>query len=442
MGLIPLLVLLGAVWYFTTPQERDRLRRAGLRTLDQVWGGASRYWPPRKRFDDALDARTPRPLVTLSIVALNVGMFVCMVMSPGSVSDPETLIGWGASIGTRTANGEWWRLVSAMFVHDGFMHMAANAFGLLQIGLITERFFGRFAVANAYLGAGLLFGVFSVLMHPVALTTGASASVFAIYGMFATMVFVGFVTPSPFTVPATTFLKIAPPAAIFLLYSFGTGHAGVLELCGLFVGLAYGMVLATQAAAVPAAHEPGAHVLLTATLSTDGMSMDATPTDGVRPQETANELVVSTISPKRIAPITAAIVLVVISAGIPMRGVIDVRPEIESIAALEQKTASTYDSAVRRFTNGELTLKELVGVIERTILPELRAAQTHLNGLQHVPRQQAKLVVDADQYFKLREESWQARAAGLRRTSLKGLRSPDDTEREARQLLESLITHH
>ena len=94
--------------------------------------------------------------------------------------------------------------------------------------------------------------------------------------------------------------------------------------------------------------------------------------------------------------------------------------------------------AVRRFTNGELTLKELVAVIERTILPELRAAQDRLKQLQHVPREQAPLVADADQYFKLREESWQARAAGLRRTSLKGLRSPDDTEREAREVLDSL----
>jgi hypothetical protein len=141
---------------------------------------------------------------------------------------------------------------------------------------------------------------------------------------------------------------------------------------------------------------------------------------------------------KRTVSITGAIVIIVIAAGIPMRGVIDVRPEIARVAALEDKTASAYDSAVREFTNGQLTLKELVGVIERTILPELRTAQTRLKQLQHVPREQAKLVADADQYFKLREESWRARAAGLRRSSMKGMRSPDDTEREARELLENL----
>jgi hypothetical protein len=61
-----------------------------------------------------------------------------------------------------------------------------------------------------------------------------------------------------------------------------------------------------------------------------------------------------------------------------------------------------------------------------------------LKQLQRVPREQTRLLAEADEYFKLREESWQARAAGLRRTSLKGLRSPDDTERAARQVLEGI----
>ena len=418
MGLIPLIVLLGAAWYFTTPQERDRVRRKALDALDQVCNGASRYLPPRQPFDDALDARTPRPIVTLTIVALNVGIFVCMLFGPGSLANPDTIVGWGGSVGTRTANGEWWRLATAMFVHAGFLHMIVNVFGLVQIGLITERFFGRFAFANAYLGAGLLCGVFTVLMHPIAVTSGGSASVFAIYGMFAAMLVAGVITPSPFSVPATTLLKLAPSTALFLLYSFAAGHASPLELSGIVVGVTYGFVLAKST------------VVHSTSISTESI------------EEAAAAPVASAAPLKRIAPITAAIVVIVVGAGIPMRGVIDVRPEISRVAEIEQKTAAVYDTAVRQFTIGQLTLKELVGVIERTILPELRAEQTRLQQLQHVPREQAKLVAEADQYFKLRQESWQARAAGLRRTSLKGLRSPDDTEREAREVLESLIPNH
>ena len=425
MGLIPLFVLLGAVWYFTTPQERERMRRTALGLVEQVFGEALRYWPARKPFDDALDARTPRPIVTLTVVALNVGIFVCMLFGPGSLSDPETIIGWGGSVGTRTANGEWWRLATAVFVHGSFMHMIANVIGVVQIGLIVERFYGRFAFANAYLGAGLLFGVLSVLLHPIAVTGGASASVFAAYGMFVTMLLTGILSPSRFSVPPTTLLKIAPATALFLLYSLTAGRAGMLELSGLVVGLTYGFVLAKGAAAEPVAQ------------STESIGLSES-TD----HPPAAAATVAARPDKRIAPITAAIAAVVVATGIPMRGVIDVRPEIARVAQIEDKTAAAYDAAVRQFTNGELTLKELVGVIERTILPELRAGQARLKQLQHVPREQAKLVAEADQYFTLREESWQARAAGLRRTSLKGLRSPDDTEREAREMLESLIPTH
>ena len=420
MGFLPLVVLLAAVWYFTTPKERDRVRRAVLDRFDNVWGGVARYWPPPTPFDAALAARTPRPLATLTVLALNVGIFVCMLTAPGSLADPATLVGWGASIGTRTANGEWWRLASSMFVHGGFVHMFVNALGVAQIGLITERFYGSFAFANAYLGAGLLFAVVSVLLHPVVVTAGDSASVFAIYGMFATMLFTGMATPSPFTVPRTTLLKIAGPAALFLLYSFGAGHAGVLELSGLVVGLVYGFILAKP-------------TVVAAMTTSDAEAQSLGETAQAQPR-----LAIAMPMLKRTLAITAAIVIVVIGAGIPMRGVIDVRPEIARIADLEDKTASAYDSAVREFTNGQMTLKELVAVIERSILPELRAAQTRLSELQHVPREQAKLVADANSYFKLREESWKARAAGLRRTSLKGMRSPDDTEREARELLDSL----
>ena len=420
MGVLPLVVLLAAVWYFTTPKERDRVRRAVLDRFDNVRGGVARYWPPPTPFDAALAARTPRPLATLTVLALNVGIFVCMLTAPGSLADPATLLGWGASIGTQTANGEWWRLATSMFVHGGFVHMFVNTLGVAQIGLITERFYGSFAFANAYLGAGLLFAVVSVLLHPVVVTAGGSASVFAIYGMFASMLLTGMATQSPFTVPRATLLKIAGPAALFLLYSFGAGHAGVLELSGLAVGLVYGFILA-KATVVEAMTTSGA---------------DGQPVGETAPAQP--RLAIASPMLKRTLAITAAIVIVVIGAGIPMRGVIDVRPEIARIADLEDKTASAYDSAVREFTDGQMTLKELVAVIERSILPELRAAQTRLSKLQHVPREQAKLVAEADQYFKLREESWKARAAGLRRTSLKGMRSPDDTEREAKDVLDNL----
>jgi rhomboid protease GluP len=342
-----------------------------------------------------LEARTPKPLVTPGIIALTVGIFVCMLITPGAIGDQETLLRWGASLGTRTTNGEWWRLATATFVHTGLLHLIANVAGFVLVGLITERLFGRFAIANVYLGAGLIAGVMNVLLYPVSVSAGASAGVFAVYGLFAAAFIAGVAFPSELSIPPTTVLKLAPGAGLFLVYSLAAGFAGPPEMAGLIIGLIYGCVL-------------------------------------------IKDLSVQTPPPRRVAVTTGVVLVLAIAASIPVRGMSDARPEIEQVAAVEQRTASAYDAAVRHFTNGEMTLRELVEVIDKTILPELNAAHARIKRLERVPYAQAPLVAGAEAYFKLREESWRARAAGLRRTSLRGMRPPDETERASLEALERI----
>jgi hypothetical protein len=145
-------------------------------------------------------------------------------------------------------------------------------------------------------------------------------------------------------------------------------------------------------------------------------------------------------TPRRVAVTTGVIVVLALGTCIPVHGMSDVRPEVEQLAAIEQKTASAYDAAVKHFTNGEMTLRELVDVIDRTILPELDAAHTRIKRLERVPYAQAPLLAGAREYLELREESWRARAAGLRRKSLGVMRPPDDTERASLETLERIRT--
>ena len=66
-------------------------------------------------------------------MVLNVLVFVLMIFSPGAVSDPETLVSWGASVGPRTTNGEWWRVITSLFVHGGFWALVMTLIGLAQM---------------------------------------------------------------------------------------------------------------------------------------------------------------------------------------------------------------------------------------------------------------------------------------------------------------------
>src|SRR5271169_3147970 len=88
-----------------------------------------------QRFNRAM-ATTPRPLITPILIAINVAVFVAMVVSGFSFSHPsaESFLRWGADFGPLTTHGQWWRIVTSAFVHGSFLHLLMNMLILLSIG--------------------------------------------------------------------------------------------------------------------------------------------------------------------------------------------------------------------------------------------------------------------------------------------------------------------
>jgi hypothetical protein len=138
----------------------------------------------------------------------------------------------------------------------------------------------------------------------------------------------------------------------------------------------------------------------------------------------------------RVAATMGALALMAVPTTMPLRGLTDVRPELAQVAAVEQRTAATYNTAVHRFTTGEIPVTELTAVIERTIVPELQAAHARLNKLTHIPPEHQALVDAAARYFDLRVKSWRVRADALRKINRATLRQADDTEDAALRVLE------
>ena len=112
----------------------------------------------------------------------------------------------------------------------------------------------------------------------------------------------------------------------------------------------------------------------------------------------------------------------------PLRGITDVRPEIERVVGLEDRTASAYQTAADRFRRGRITAEAVAQLIDRTIEPELLAADAHLKAVNGVPREQQPLVASAEEYLRLRYESWRLRAESLRKTDTPTLQEARDTE--------------
>jgi rhomboid protease GluP len=129
--------------------------------------------------------------VTYGLIAANVMMFAFEVAQTESLGGPSSqqMIALGGNFGPLTRNGEAWRLVTAMFLHYGVIHVGMNMVCLYQIGVV-ERMLGRAEFLALYFAAGLVGGLASVATHPHAVSAGASGAVFGMFGAFTAVMVV------------------------------------------------------------------------------------------------------------------------------------------------------------------------------------------------------------------------------------------------------------
>jgi len=68
-------------------------------------------------------------------------------------SDGQMMLDWGANFGPITLNGQWWRLVTSMFLHFGIVHLALNMWILWGLAQMTERLVGSTGFAIVYMAS-------------------------------------------------------------------------------------------------------------------------------------------------------------------------------------------------------------------------------------------------------------------------------------------------
>jgi membrane associated rhomboid family serine protease len=132
-------------------------------------------------------------LVTLALIGINVAVAVVEFASSSSASfTNNTIFEKGALFATGyvdsngnpigVAHGEWWRMVTAMFLHASFFHLAVNMYSLYFVGTIMEQVIGRWRFLLLYLASGLAGSAGALLLSPLSPTVGASGAIFGILG--------------------------------------------------------------------------------------------------------------------------------------------------------------------------------------------------------------------------------------------------------------------
>lgn len=118
----------------------------------------------------------------MALIASCVAGFIWLEFRGGS-SDVVVLILNGAKFTPLVKAGEWWRLITCMFLHSGVMHLAVNCYSLYNLGGLSERLFGSARFLAIYLASGLWGSIASTLLSdPMSVSIGASGAVFGVAG--------------------------------------------------------------------------------------------------------------------------------------------------------------------------------------------------------------------------------------------------------------------
>lgn len=124
--------------------------------------------------------------VTTLIVVANLIVFALMLLT-GALTSAATLKRFGALTNPLPAS-QWWRLITAMFVHLGFGHIALNMIALILFGPAIEQRYGKVRFLFLYLGAGILGSAASLAFSHSTLSAGASGAIFGIIGAWLALV--------------------------------------------------------------------------------------------------------------------------------------------------------------------------------------------------------------------------------------------------------------
>ncbi len=123
--------------------------------------------------------------ITYGLIFANLLFYAVSILYTGQVIDmpAKELVDLGAIFGPLVVQeGEWWRLITAMFLHGGMTHLLMNMFSLYIIGRPMELYFSPKSYLSIYLLTGLLGGMVSICFHPFSVGIGASGAIFGVFG--------------------------------------------------------------------------------------------------------------------------------------------------------------------------------------------------------------------------------------------------------------------
>jgi rhomboid protease GluP len=198
--------------------------------------------------------------LTQIIFGANVMVFIAMAYTNGSLmaNFPFPLsVHFGANYGPLTLSGDWWRLLTYMFLHGDIFHIAMNMWCLWNLGSLCESLYGRWTYAAVYIITGVAGGVGSLVWNPGVWSVGASGAIFGLTGALIASLYLG-----EFNLPRYAIQANLKSLLFFAGFNILLGISPIGDMFGIHVdnachvgGLVSGLVLGALIARVAPQHD-------------------------------------------------------------------------------------------------------------------------------------------------------------------------------------------
>jgi membrane associated rhomboid family serine protease/cytochrome c-type biogenesis protein CcmH/NrfG len=185
--------------------------------------------------------------LTKFLFGANLAVFVAMVAASRSIEAfPGEILGhFGANYGPYTLSGDWWRLLTYMFVHADIWHIGFNMWCLWSLGSLCESLYGSWTFGAVYLISGVAGGLASVAWHPTIPSVGASGAIFGLAGALIASLYLG-----EFSIPSYVIQANLKSLLFFVGFNVLFGISPIGDMFGVHVdnachigGLVSGLIL-------------------------------------------------------------------------------------------------------------------------------------------------------------------------------------------------------
>jgi membrane associated rhomboid family serine protease len=132
------------------------------------------------------------PVVTFALMIINVTVYLACLTLSGfnffqTAQDSNPIYIYGVGLGLPYMLNDptqWYRVITAMFLHASIFHVGLNMLSLYFVGVVTEQIYGHGRFLAIYLLSGILAGVAQAILFPQNASLGASGAIFGIFGAF------------------------------------------------------------------------------------------------------------------------------------------------------------------------------------------------------------------------------------------------------------------